>query len=431
MRSRVILTVVQGKLEREKFIFDSRDTCVIGRGKDCKIQIPNDQEHSFISRYHCLLDINPPEIKICDAGSLNGTDVNGKCIGKRGEDQTPSEGAALNLSEYDLKDGDLITLGNTVFKVGIEEIIEVPSTFIIEEELSKISNEIEIARDENLGFLNQYLKIQELGSGGFGEVYLARHQTTQELVAIKTLFPQVAVKPYMKEMFLREARNMKKLNHPNLVQFKDYGYANDKFYFVMEYCETGSVTDLIAAKKRPLIIKEATEIIAQILDGLHYAHTEQSLVHRDIKPDNIFLKVDNGKLMAKLGDYGLAKSFDLAGLSGQTMTGITMGTPNFMCRQQVVDFKYAKPEVDMWAVAASLYYMLTLEYPRDLANRLENPMFGLLKTQPVSIRTRNSDIPEALGKLIDLALQDDSQLYFKTALQFKNALLSVINQNDF
>ncbi len=420
MPAKVTLTITEGKLKGEQFKFDSRTTCIIGRSKDCNIQIPN---HKYISRYHCLLDINPPDIRIRDFGSLNGTNINGKCIGKRGENQTPEEGVKQNFSEYDLQDGDLIILGNTVFQVTIDRVLEIPSTFDIEAELNKLIPPIEIKAGNNLGSLQGYTKIQKLGVGGCGEVYLARNETTGELVAIKTLLPQVAVKPYMKEMFLREVRNTKILNHPNLVQLKDYCFADGVFFFAMEFCDRGSIMDLIKVREGKLTIKEATHIILQVLDGLHYAHTEKGLVHRDIKPGNIFLTVTDGKLVAKLGDYGLAKAFDLAGLSGQTMTGDKMGTPRFMPRQQVLDFKYAKPDVDVWAVAATLYYLLTMASPRNFVG--VEPMLAILKTQPVPIRERDASIPQGLADLIDLALRDNSNLHFNSAIEFKNALLDV------
>ncbi|MEL6579255.1 MAG: serine/threonine-protein kinase, partial [Cyanobacteria bacterium J06621_12] len=238
---------------------------------------------------------------------------------------------------------------------------------------------------------------------------------------IKTLLPQVAVQPYMKEMFLREIKNMKMLDHPNLVQLKDFGCSDDAFFLIMEYCSCGSVSDLIELRQGKLTLTEATNIILQVLDGLNYAHTELDLVHRDIKPSNIFLTIDNGKLTAKLGDYGLAKNFDLAGLSGQTMTGTAMGTPHFMSQKQVLNFKYAKPDLDVWAVAASLYFMLTLKHPRDLP-RVE-PILAILKTQPVPIQTRDASISQTLANLLNSALKDDGELKFKSALDFKQALL--------
>jgi eukaryotic-like serine/threonine-protein kinase len=110
MVSKVVLTVTEGNLQGKQFEFDSRTTCLIGRASDCYIQVPNDEHHSSISRYHCFLDINPPDIRIRDLGSLHGTFINDQLIGKRQDNQTPSEGAKLNLSEYDLKDGDKIKL---------------------------------------------------------------------------------------------------------------------------------------------------------------------------------------------------------------------------------------------------------------------------------------------------------------------------------
>lgn len=99
----------------------------------------------------------------------------------------------------------------------------------------------------------------------------------------------------------------------------------------------------------------------------------RGLVHHDLKPGNIFLTNVAGKRIAKIGDYGLSKAFDQAGLSGQTMSGDCMGTPCFTPRQQILNFKYARPEVDVWAAAASLYYMLTGEFPRNFANN-QNPL---------------------------------------------------------
>ena len=113
MPAKVILTVTEGKLKGKEFPFDSRNTCFIGRHPDCTITLPNDAEHSAVSRYHCFLDINPPDVRIRDLGSLHGTYLNGECIGKREIDQTAEEGRQLQMLERDIKDGDLIKLSNT------------------------------------------------------------------------------------------------------------------------------------------------------------------------------------------------------------------------------------------------------------------------------------------------------------------------------
>ena len=249
--------------------------------------------------------------------------------------------------------------------------------------------------------------------------------TGRKLVALKTLHPQVAVMPKMKERFLREARNTKMLDHPNIVKFDDFGQTNDLFYFTMEYCDRGSVTDLMKKRGGKLAVKEATEIILQILDGLDYAH-QKGLVHRDIKPANIFLTVNKGKIVAKLGDYGLAKAFEMAGLSGLSNDKDRMGTPPFMPRQQVLDFKYSKPDVDVWAIVATYYFMLTGMFPKNLEDpNPMNMMVELLTKSAIPIRERDTSIPQPLADLIDLALIDNPELHFKSAITFKQGLRSL------
>jgi pSer/pThr/pTyr-binding forkhead associated (FHA) protein len=232
MPAKIVLTVTEGKLAGKQFTFDSRTACIIGRAKDCNIQIPNDRDHSRISRYHCLLDINPPDIRIRDFGSRHGTFINGECIGRRGENQTPQQGAKLNLGEYDLKNGDRIKLDNTSFTVEIDRAIETPicSSTLIIPKIDNVPSQIEFDLDNNLGCLEGYTKIKKLGEGGCGVVYLARNDKTNELVALKLMLPQVAVIPEMKDRFLREARNAKILDHPNLVTLKNYCFSNGVFF---------------------------------------------------------------------------------------------------------------------------------------------------------------------------------------------------------
>ncbi|MEM8717796.1 MAG: protein kinase [Cyanobacteria bacterium P01_G01_bin.39] len=427
MSAKVTLTVTEGQLTGTEYLFDSRNTCIVGRHPDCTIQLPNDQYHGGISRYHCLLDINPPDIRIRDFGSLHGTFVNGECIGKRNEKQTPSAGRNIELAEYNLQDGDEIRLANTTFKVSVENKSLVTSTWIIPPEIDpNLPSRVVSNLDGDLGSIKGYSKIRLLGKGGFGKVYLACFQdkTGTKLVALKILLPQVAVMPQMKARFLGEVERTKMLDHPNLISFDDYGEADGIFFFTMEYCDRGSVADLLKKRGGKLAATEAIDIILQVLDGLHYAHIAKGLVHRDIKPANIFLTVNKGKIVAKLGDYGLAKAFDMAGLSGQTVTGTAMGTPHFMPRQQVLEFKYAKPDVDIWAVAATLYFMLTGTHPRNLTNKA-NPMLEILTQPSVPIRERESSIPVSLAKLIDYALIDKPELNFKSAIAFKQALLTI------
>ena len=452
MSSKVTLTITSGNLKGREFTFDTRTTCIIGRAKDCYPKIPDDEKHRTISRYHCLLDINPPDIRVRDFGSKNGTFVNGEKIGQREAYQTPEEAAQIQFPEYDLQGGDEFTLSDTSFRVGVALDPEIVKT--AEHQIPPVipSNQANlwemlqafllkaVAKESNIGVLGDYVLLKELGRGGFSLVYLARHKQTNEQVALKVMLPKVAANQRAVNWFLREVENMKVLKHPNVVGLKEFGYADETFFFTMEYCDGGSVVDLMEKRGfSTLPIGEAVAIILQVLDGLTYTHNAEipnvrladgsfakgrGLIHRDLKPGNIFLANVGGKQVAKIGDYGLAKAFDQAGLSGQTMTGNVVGTPYFMPRQQVVNYKYAQPDVDVWAAAACLYVMITGYSPRNLQD--QDPFLAVLQNDAVPVRDRTSAIPQPLATVIDRALIDNPDIYYKSAAEFKQALFNSI-----
>ncbi len=182
-----------------------------------------------------------------------------------------------------------------------------------------------------------------------------------------------------------------------------------------------------------LPLDEALTIVLQALDGLAYAHTLEvpsvlpaggagghtsGFVHRDIKPSNILLSGSGGARLTKVGDFGLSKAFDQAGLSGLTRTGSVGGTVAFMARQQIVSYKFAKPEVDVWAIAASLYNMLTGALPRDFpAGR--DQIAVVLDSPAVPIRQRDRSVPRRLAAVIDEALVERPQIPIKSATELK------------
>jgi serine/threonine protein kinase len=230
--------------------------------------------------------------------------------------------------------------------------------------------------------------------------------------------------------------NTQVLRHPHIVRLDDAGYWEGTFFLTLEYCDGGSVDGLMRSRGGPLPVSEAVPIVLQCLDGMDYAHQAElprvpladgrfgqgrGLVHRDLKPANLFLCGSGPGRVAKVGDFGLAKAFDLAGLSGQTSTGSGGGTPAFMPRQQVINFKYARPDVDLWALAASLYYMLTGVYPRDFPPG-KDPCQHVVESRAMPIRQRDPAIPRRLADVLDHALLDQPTIPFQSAAEFKRAL---------
>jgi serine/threonine protein kinase len=289
--------------------------------------------------------------------------------------------------------------------------------------------ELSLRGDPDLVAIQGYAVLKELGRGGMGAVYLARHARTGEQVALKVMLPRVAADPHAKELFLREVESTRALQHPNVVRVRDAGCSHGTFFLTLEYCDGGSVDQLLKRQGGPLPVAEAAPIIVQALDGLEYAHNVfgpgKGLVHRDLKPHNLFLAGSGPGRVAKVGDYGLAKAFDLAGLSGLTCSGAMMGTPVFMPRQQVINFKYARPEVDVWAMAASFYFLLTGRYVRDFPEGMEW-WLAVLHNDAVPIRQRNPAVPQRLADVIDAALVEAPSLPFKSAAAFKQALADAL-----
>jgi serine/threonine-protein kinase len=502
MPAKVTLTVVRGENTGRQHVFEDRTTALVGRDPECTLQFPKDRAHQTISRHHCLIDINPPDVRIRDLGSRTGTYINDRLIGKRDKTLTAEQGRELVQPELELRDGDLIKLGNTVFRVSMfvptqcrDCSLEIPEGELARSAAADgtyrcsacrareqpdeprtvtlsptrcarcggdVSGEADSRRggellctacrahpmqlvlrllelaesgSKELVSVRGYEIEKELGQGGMGAVYLARHQQTGQRVALKVMLPGVAANKRSRDMFLREATNTRSLQHPHVVQLYDLGFSEGSFFFTLEYCAGGSIGDLLKKRKEPLPVDKAVPLALQALDGLIYAHQAEitarladgsisharGLVHRDIKPQNIFLAKVGDKYHAKIGDYGLSKAFDLAGLSGMSMTGTTAGTPVFMPRQQLVDFKHARPEVDVWALAASLYYMLTRKYPRDFP-RGTDPWQIVLQTDPVPIRQRAPSIPVRLAEVIDAALIDRPHIGFQSAQELKAAL---------
>jgi len=444
MPSKITLTITQGKLSKKQYVFESRSTCIVGRNDDCNLQIA-DKVDMTISRYHCLLDINPPDIRVRDLGSLNGTFVNGKKIGQRKRQQPAQEAVRLSFPEYNLQDGDEIKLGDILFKIGVQvedQLNKTPDLPVPEENeqrnfLTVAKKLINLSQSghTSLQSISGYSLTKSLGKGDFAEVFAAKHIQTKKFIALKIMLPVVANQKQGIEMFLRETENIKILQHLNIVQLLDYGFVENTFFFTMEYFPGGNIWDFMQKSGWRLPIDIAVEITLQILDGLIYAHQVEiphiksvdgiitkgkGLVHQNLKPNNIFISKINDKIVVKIGDYGLSKAFDLAGLSGQTLTGTKMGTPAFMPRQQVLNFKDELPEIDIWATAACLYNMLTGYFPRNFTG---DPWLSVLQNSPVPILQRHHGIPQNLAKVIDLALQEKPQIYFQTAAEFKQALL--------
>jgi serine/threonine-protein kinase len=265
-----------------------------------------------------------------------------------------------------------------------------------------------------------YQLVRELGRGAMGIVYLALRQADGYPVALKTVVPAAAGSPGQIDRFLREADILRKLDHPNIVCFRDMGRDGDTIYFAMDYIR-GTDAAKVLRRERRLEVGRAVNLVSQLLDGLAYAH-DRRFVHRDIKPSNMLVTDGGGRELVKLADFGLARVYQASQLSGMTMTGDIGGTVAFMPPEQITEYREAKPASDQYAAAATLYNLLTGAYVYDLPKEFQKQLLLILNNDPVPITKRRRDLPSGLVQVIHKALGREPEDRFADVTEMKAAL---------
>ncbi|MFK7986636.1 MAG: protein kinase [Sandaracinaceae bacterium] len=240
-----------------------------------------------------------------------------------------------------------------------------------------------------------------LGKGGMGVVYSGRHTGTDRQVAVKVLLPQFIEHREITKRFLREAKSAASLHHPHVVDVLDMGADEDGSpYIVLEFLVGQTLHDRL--KKEPVAAEAALAYLLPIMDALALAH-EHGIVHRDVKPDNIFLSQDkSGQITPKLLDFGIAKLLQASG-SLNTRTGMAMGTPHYMPPEQAQGARDLGPPADVWAMGAVLFRTLTGRFPVE-APDITQLFLKLVEGKVSDLRAVNPEVPEHLAAAVQNAL---------------------------
>ncbi len=199
--------------------------------------------------------------------------------------------------------------------------------------------------------------LERIGGGGMGSVYKARQSSLDRLVALKVMHPKLAERAEFAERFLREARALARLDHPNVVRVHSCGKAQDRLYLVMEYVDGVNLRTLL--RGGPLDPARAMALIPRLCEALQYAH-EHGVVHRDIKPENILIDREG---RVKIADFGLAKLVGPASDSFLTGRKDVMGTPRYMAPEQLKAPLSVDHRADLYALGVVIYELLTGELP--------------------------------------------------------------------
>lgn len=401
---RITLTVIAGPHKGLEFSFARHDTFLVGRSKHAHFQLPI--KDKYFSRVHFMVEVNPPQCRIIDMGSHNGTYINGS-----------------RLNYADLKDGDQIRAGHTVIKLAVHlegSDIDLPVAAAVQAVGEPTVRSLPPTPREIAG----YKLVRELGRGGMGVVYLATRLADKTQVALKTIAPTISGTPSQSDRFLDEARSLQDLHHPHIVRFLDEGETGGLLYFIMEYVPGIDALKMLQ-KNGPLAVKHAVRLMCQALEALEYAHA-RNVVHRDIKPANLLVTDVDGTEVAKLADFGLARVYQASQLSGLTMTGDVGGSAAFMPPERITNYRDAAPSADQYSAAATLYTLLTGKHVFDLPAEIHRQFSLILQAQPVPIQQRRADVEPELAAVIHKALARNPVQRFATVTEFHQALLKAV-----
>ncbi len=438
---RVILDVLHGPRKGRTFVFDSHDTFIVGRSRSVHCPIPED---TALSRDHFLIEINPPRCELRDLDSTNGTFVNER-----------------RVQRSRLGSGDQIVAGQSVFRVRVDGVpthvgeVRSPTGSRIDTSLAfdgmpitcagcgvLAPPDLDVASDSGEEIAGailwwcelcraqvaatpqpvpHYTTLRELGRGAMGVVYQARHNQTGRMVALKLIVPELGAARTAIERFMVEMSVMKQLKHPHIVEFLEQGSTRGQLWFAMEHVAGTNLEALANANKGNYPIPQACRMACQLLRGLEQAHN-MGFVHRDIKPENILIGRTTEALVAKISDFGLAKSYSGMGLAKLTFSGEMRGTIPFMPPEQMLNFKTVLPSGDLYASAATLYYLITGQFIYDQVSLGGDLIRALLDESPVPIQQRRPDVPDNLAAVLTKCLSREAEDRYPTAHALRQAL---------
>lgn len=364
---------VSGKVHRL-----DRSVSTIGRDKSCDIILLND---ACVSRQHAVVAVIEDNFFVEDLGSTNGTTLNGKALSDRRQ----------------LFPGDKLIVGKT--EMAFE--MAVPETM-----------------------LDHYQLAAQLGKGGMGVVYKAIDRRDGTLLAIKQLnFDGVdqSRHKYLRDRFKREATTAARLNHPNIVTVYGVETGRENCYYTMEFLEGRSLAREIQSRTGRLTPEEFLPILQQVCEGLSYAHSMR-VVHRDVKPDNIFILADG---RVKITDFGIAAVMDIE-QTQMTLSGSLLGTPAYVSPEQIQDPKHVDHRADIFSLGVVTYEALSGKLP-FAAEGLAALALQIINEDPPPLDEIAPGVSPATAAVVERALRKRPKDRYPSALDllwdYKRSLL--------
>ena len=269
--------------------------------------------------------------------------------------------------------------------------------------------------------LGGYIVAARVADGAMGRVYEGRHPDTKARVAIKVLHDEVARDRVAVERFKREYETAKELDNPYIVKVLEFGDTADRSHFMtMEYLEGEELSKAIAHKK-PLPFARIVRLVSQVALGLEHAHS-YGFIHRDLKPDNIFLCSTPEGAQVRLLDFGSVKLQVETGAK-LTALGTTLGSPYYMSPEQATGAADVDQRSDVFALGAIVYEMLTGKTAFD-APTVAMILMKILNQSPPPPSTINPASTHAIDSVVEHALRKDKEERYATARELADGLIA-------
>ena len=266
-----------------------------------------------------------------------------------------------------------------------------------------------MSEENELKQLGRYRIVGELGSGAMGMVYKAEDPMLNRTVAVKTIImsDDATERAEYEARFYQEAKATGGLNHPNLIMVHDIGREGDLVYMAMELLDGVELREVMARGRIPL--SQALDIVAQVADGLHYAH-DKGIVHRDIKPGNIMIGRNQ---RAKIMDFGIAR---MRVSDIKTQTGVMLGSPKYMSPEQVAALP-ADHRSDIFSLGVVLYELATGQPPFS-APDISQYMYQVAIAQAKPPSQIDPALPHMLDLIVAKAMAKEPGQRYQDAAEF-------------
>jgi eukaryotic-like serine/threonine-protein kinase len=415
---KITLTVTEGPEQGKSATFRNQPLILVGRSRMTHFPLSGDE---FLSRVHYGLVLFPGNCRVRDLKSRNGTMLNGE-----------------NVEEKILADGDQIKAGSSVVRASIKYDIPVKEGPVTCLKCGEESSEWGMGSSfiytcprcreallEEKPEIPGYEIIKELEYGSLGAVYFARKSGEATPCALKVIIPPQPFSEQAQQQFLKQMDLVAGLgSNRRIVQMHEKGYLEGYFYLATEYISGTSAAKEMELCGGGLPARQACLIAMQVMEGLSYAH-KKGFVHCHINPSTIVLQGRGKDVQAVLSDFAVIRNLEVSGLCNITGTGIATDSFPYIAPEMILDYANAKPATDIYALAATLYHMLTGAPPIDF-EIFRDSFDAVFHAAPRRLST--PPFPSPLSGIVDRALAKNITQRPQTADQFRFQLQAALDE---